>query len=174
MTRTVEDTAGPANLTAAKPEETPAPAPAMRTMLQNVTILAGLDEATVKFLSERAVQSKISAGSIVLHEGEVGNRFFLIQSGEVRVCKNFGQPDEVELIKLGKGDFFGEMCILETLPRSATVQAMADSTLYSLTSLAFYHLYQAMPAQYGILILNIARDLSRRLRRLDNQFAARH
>src|SRR5262245_32463989 len=102
MTRAVEEIA--VNLTAAEPKEIPAPAPAMRTMLQNVTILAGLDEATVNFLSERAVQSSVSAGAIILREGEVGNRFFLIQNGEVRVCKNFGQPDEVELMKLGKGD----------------------------------------------------------------------
>jgi CRP-like cAMP-binding protein len=147
---------------------------AMRTMLENVTILAGLDDAAVGFLSQRAIESKAAAGSVILREGEVGNRFSLIQNGAVRVCKNFGQPNEVELTKLGKGDFFGEMCILETLPRCATVQATADSTLYSLTSLVFYHLYEAMPSQYGILLLNIARDLSRRLRHLDEEFAARH
>jgi CRP-like cAMP-binding protein len=66
------------------------------------------------------------------------------------------------------------MCILETLPRSATVQAMVDSTLLSLSSVTFYHLYHEMPAQHSILVVNIARDLSRRLRHLDEAFAARH
>ena len=75
---------------------------------------------------------------------------------------------------MGVGDFFGEMCILETLPRAATVLAVTDATLYSLTSMAFYHLYEVMPGQYSILVLNIARDLSRRLRHLDDVFAARH
>ena len=78
------------------------------------------------------------------------------------------------LARLKAGDFFGEMCILETLPRVATVQAVAETRLFSISSLTFLKLYDAMPAQYGLLLLNLARDLSRRLRRLDEAFAARH
>ncbi len=146
----------------------------MRAKLKNVPILAGLDEAAVNYLWERVAESKASAGSVIVREGDVGNRFFLVGEGGVRVCRHLDQPNEVELGRLGVGDFFGEMCILETLPRSATVQAVADTTLYSLSSLVFYGLYQAMPAQYSILILNIARDLSRRLRQLHGIVDARH
>jgi CRP-like cAMP-binding protein len=146
----------------------------MRSLLQNVPILAGLDEPAVKMLLERAVESKVPAGGVIIREGEAGNRFFLVAQGSVRVCRSFDQPQEVELARLGERDFFGEMCILETLPRSATVQAVVDTTLFSLTAMTFYHLYQAMPSQYSILVLNIARDLSRRLRHLDEIFAARH
>jgi len=146
----------------------------MRAMLQNVPILAGLDEAALTMLWERAVESKAPAGGVIVREGETGNRFFLVAHGTVRVCRGFGQPGEVELAKLAARDFFGEMCILETLPRSATVQAIDETTLFSLTAMTFYHLYQAMPSQYSILLLNIARDLSRRLRHLDEVFAARH
>jgi CRP-like cAMP-binding protein len=98
----------------------------------------------------------------------------LIGTGAVRVCKNLGRADEIELAKFGPRDFFGEMCILETLPRCASVQATEHTVLQSLTSLAFHHLYEAMPRQYSILVLNIARDLSRRLRRVDEVFASRH
>ena len=143
-------------------------------MLQNVPILAGLDQAALDLLWERALESKAAAGSVIVREGDTGNRFFLVGKGSVRVCKNFGRSDEIELARMGPGDFFGEMCILETLPRSASVQAVVDTTLYSLTSLAFYHLYEAMPGQHSILVVNIARDLSRRLRHLDEIFAARH
>ena len=146
----------------------------MRAMLQTVPILAGLDEAALTLLWERASESQAQSGSVIVREGEPGNRFFLVGAGCVRVCKHFREPGEVELARLHSGDFFGEMCILETLPRSATVEAVTDTMLYSLNSLTFYHLYQAMPAQYGILILNIARDLSRRLRHLDEVFSARH
>ena len=146
----------------------------MRAMLQNVPILAGLAEPAVAMLMERAVESKAPAGDVIIREGEAGNRFFLVAQGGVRVCRSFGKAEEVELARLGERDFFGEMCILETLPRSATVQAVVDTTLYSLTSITFYHLYQSMPDQYSILVLNIARDLSRRLRHLDDVFAARH
>ena len=146
----------------------------MLALLQNVPILAGLDEAAMSWLWEHSVETTAPAGSMVVREGEIGNRFFMIGKGSARVCKHFGQTSEVELALLGAGDFFGEMCILETLPRCATVQAVSDATLCTLTSLTFYHFYQAMPRQYGILVVNIARDLSRRLRHLDEVFAARH
>src|SRR4051812_1037497 len=127
----------------------------MRSLLQKVPIMAGLDEPAVTMLLERVVESKVPTGGVIIREGEAGNRFFLVAQGGVRVCRAFGQPGEVELAKLGERDFFGEMCILETLPRSATVQAVVDTTLYSLTAMTFYHLYQAMPGQYSILLLNI-------------------
>jgi CRP-like cAMP-binding protein len=146
----------------------------MRAMLENVPIMAGLNEAAVKFLWDHITESKIPQGGVIVREGEVGNRFFLVGKGSVRVCKQFGQPAEIELARLTTGNFFGEMCILETLPRSATVQAVEDTVLYSLASLTFHGLYQAMPSQHGILVVNIARDLSRRLRHLDEAFAARH
>ena len=146
----------------------------MRRMLENVPILAGLDQVAVDQLWSSVTEATYPAGAVIVREGEVSNRFFLIAEGTVRVCRHFGQPDEVELARFGRCEFFGEMCILETLPRAATVQAVSDTTVVSLTSLAFYQLYQAMPAQHSILVLNIARDLSRRLRRLDEVFAARH
>ena len=146
----------------------------MRAQLLTVPIFAGLDEAALNVLWERATEVKAAAGTVVVSEGENGNRFFLIGAGTVRVCKNIGQPNETELARLSPGDFFGEMCILETLRRAASVQAVENAILYSLSSLTFHHLYELMPRQHSILIVNIARDLSRRLRRLDETFAARH
>jgi len=143
-------------------------------MLQNVPILAGLDDAALKFLWDHALESQSAAESVIVREGESGNRFYLVGQGSVRVCKHFGEPNQIQMARLGPGDFFGEMCILETLPRSATVQAVTDTTLYSLTSLTFFHLFEAMPGQHSILVVNIARDLSRRLRHLDEAFAARY
>lgn len=153
---------------------TTSPMPDQIPDLRKTPILAGLDDAAVSFLAQRAVHERAPAGTVVLREGEPGNRLFLLTEGSVRICKQFGKPNEVELVQLHAADFFGEMCILETLPRSATVQAVTDVAYCTLGSLVFYHLYQNMPAQYGILLLNIARDLSRRLRRTDEAFAAQH
>src|SRR5260370_38133887 len=142
--------------------------------LDKIPILAGLDDAALDLLKQGAIESKAEAGSVIVREGEVGNRLFLIAEGSVRVCKHFSEPDEIELARFYPGDFVCEMGILGTLPRCATILAVTDSTLYSVTSMTFHHLYQDMPRQYSILVLNIARDLSRRLRHLDELFAARH
>ena len=143
-------------------------------IFKHVTIFAGLADSSLSLLMARARPMTVSEYGVIVREGELGNQLYLIVSGSVRICKRFGQPDEVELARLGAGDFFGEMCILETLPRAATVQSTAETTLYALPSLAFYDLFRADPEQYSILILNIARDVSRRLRRLDEIFAALH
>jgi CRP-like cAMP-binding protein len=143
-------------------------------MLQNVPIFAGLDEAALDLLWQRAAEQQVQVGHVIVREGDSGNRFYLIGKGKVRVCKQLGQPGEVELATFGPSDFFGEMCILETLPRCASVQAMEEAIVYSLNSLTFHHLYEIMPRQYSILLLNIARDLSRRLRHVDEIFASRH
>jgi CRP-like cAMP-binding protein len=78
------------------------------------------------------------------------------------------------LATLGPKDFFGEMCIVDTLPRCATIQANEPSRVIGISSMAFYTLYKTMPAQHSVLVVNIARDLSRRLRALDTIFAAHH
>ena len=146
----------------------------MEFILRKITIFAGLEDPALSLLMSRARQTTAPADGVIVREGEPGNQLYLIVSGSVRICKRFGRTDQVELARLNPGDFFGEMCILETLPRAATVQAVAETSLYALPSLAFYDLFRADAAQYSILILNIARDVSRRLRRLDEIFAALH
>jgi CRP/FNR family cyclic AMP-dependent transcriptional regulator len=137
-------------------------------------VFAGLNAEALDFLRGKAGELQVQEGEVIVREGELGNRMFLLSEGTVRVCKRFGSTEVTELARLRVGEFFGEMCILETLPRSATVQALEASHLFFLTSVSFYRFYEAMPAQYSILVLNIARDVSRRLRKLDEDFAARH
>jgi CRP/FNR family cyclic AMP-dependent transcriptional regulator len=143
-------------------------------LFYRVPIFAGLTEETLEALSKRSHETTVPAGALIVREGEMGNRFYLVGAGSVRVVKGHGKPEAVELARLSKGDFFGEMCILETLPRVATVEALETTVYYSLSSLAFYHLYESSPSEYSILVLNIARDLSRRIRILDERFAGRH
>jgi CRP-like cAMP-binding protein len=146
----------------------------VKRLLCNVPIFAGLDDQAMKIFLEHAKRIKIPAGGVIAREGEANHCMYLIEAGEVRIITNFNTPDAVTLAVLGAGEFFGEMCILDTQPRSATGVAAGQATVVSVASSAFYHLYQEMPKQHSILLLNIARDLSRRLRHLDAVFAARH
>jgi len=145
----------------------------VRAVFEKVPIFTGLNETALQLLSEEAEEVSAPAGSIVVNEGEPGHHLFIIATGLVRVCKRFDRSDELELARLRAGNFFGEMCILETLPRAATVQAVPATTLYTLSAQTFHHLFKNMPDQYSLLLLNIARDLSRRLRHLDELYAAR-
>ena len=146
----------------------------MKHLLCVVPIFAGLDDKALDIFLNHAKKMDFAQGDLIEKEGETNHCMYIIAAGEVNIIKNFNAPNAVTLAKLGAGDFFGEMCILETLPRSATGQAATAATVISISSGAFYHLYEKRPDQHSILILNIARDLSRRLRRIDEAFAARH
>jgi CRP-like cAMP-binding protein len=146
----------------------------MHQLLKSVPIFAGLDEAAARLFLEQAEKRAFPSGGVIAWEGESNHCMFLIGSGSVRIVKHFGQRNQTELAILREKDFFGEMCILEPAPRAATAQAIETSIIFQVASSAFHRLYKEMPAQYGILILNISRDLSRRLRHLDEVFAARH
>lgn len=144
----------------------------MKNLLRDLPVFAGLDESALELLLAEVRELQVADGGEIVSEGQSSNEMFFIAAGEARVCKGFGTPGEVELARLGPMDFFGEMCILETLGRSATVQAVGDCTVFGLGAGAFHRLYRAMPGQHGILVINLARDLSRRLRRMDEKFAA--
>jgi CRP/FNR family cyclic AMP-dependent transcriptional regulator len=138
--------------------------------LEGVPIFAGLDEGALELLLAGARRIEAEQGELIVREGESSNEMFVIGEGEVRVWKHYGTPEQAELAIMGKKDFFGEMCMLETLPRAATVEALTACTLVGVKSSAFYRLYQARPDQHAILILNLARDLSRRIRALHRRF----
>lgn len=145
----------------------------VKSLLCTVPIFAGLNEGALEVFLGQAKQSVVAAGDVIAREGEKNDCLYLIESGEVSILKNMDTPNPATLAVLGPGECFGEMCILESLPRSASAKAVQQTTVVSVPSDAFFRLYQKAPEQYCIILLNIARDLSRRLRHLGDTFAAR-
>ena len=62
-------------------------------------------------------------GDIIIKEGETGNTFYYLLEGKVGIYKNYGEDDQVQIRILDAGQYFGEMAIIETYPRSTTVLA---------------------------------------------------
>ncbi len=76
------------------------------------------------------------AGETVYREGDPGAEMFIVQSGAVRVFRDMGGQEQV-LAVMEKGDFFGEMSVLEGLPRTASARALEDTELIEITSTVF-------------------------------------
>lgn len=144
----------------------------MKHLVSNVPIFAGLSDKAVEMFLEHSRKMEVADGEVIARECELNKCMYIILSGQVRIIKNLDTPAPVTLALLGPGESFGEMCILETLPRSATGQAVGKAEVLRVEAAAFYHLYQNMPEQYCVLLLNIARDLSRRLRHLNEAYVA--
>jgi len=108
----------------------------------------------------------------LVHQGDLGTKLFVIVRGEVRILLQ-GRHGDVEVARMKEGDFFGEMCVLERLPRSASVAAVTETHLVLLSYAAFDILFEQMPLEHHRVLSNIARSLSARLRELGDEFALR-
>jgi CRP/FNR family transcriptional regulator, cyclic AMP receptor protein len=145
---------------------------ARQEFLATIPIFAGLNADALSALSLAVEETVFPAGSIVVREGEPGNRMFIVHSGRLEVVKHLAQPDETVLAAFGPRDFLGEMSIIECVVRAASIRTIEDSYLFALKGTDLYRLFKRQPDQYAIVILNIARDLSRRLRAIDDKFVA--
>jgi len=101
-----------------------------------------------------------SAGHVIFREGERGNKFFLIQSGKVRIVKSLGGADEVELTEFGAGDFFGEMALFDMETRSATAICDGDTEVYELGQRNFESFVMQKPR----VAMDIIQKLCKRIR----------
>jgi CRP/FNR family cyclic AMP-dependent transcriptional regulator len=136
-------------------------------------LLAGLDPAALALLDREGQVRVFATDEAIVREGEPGHSFFILMEGDVEVVKNHGASDPIVLARLQRGNFFGEMCVVDPVPRAATVRAVTPVTAIEIRAATLYHLFMKMPSQYAIVILNLARDMARRLRRMDDAFAAR-
>jgi CRP/FNR family transcriptional regulator, cyclic AMP receptor protein len=139
--------------------------------LKEIGIFGGLDDSTLSEFVMRLPTVDLAPGAVVFREGEQGREFFVILEGEMEVLKQSKQGREARVALLGPGNWFGEMSILDILPRSATVRVLAPSRAIRLSSLDLDALYRKDMKAYSIIVLNIAREISRRLRVADGILA---
>jgi CRP/FNR family cyclic AMP-dependent transcriptional regulator len=134
-----------------------------RALLAQSTLFRGVAPSAIDDLSRRLQVRTRAAGALLIAEDEPGDAMFLIAEGRVRVAL-FGESGrELTLSVLGRGDFFGEMALLDGRPRSANVVASDDTTLLVLTRDAFVEHVKAHPQT----ALNLLAEMTRRLRRAD-------
>jgi hypothetical protein len=96
-------------------------------LLTSLPLFAPLPPVTVEHLARSLRPVRVAAGEEIVREGEPGDRFYVVASGEVEVAAD-GKP----LRTLGPGEYFGEIALLRPVPRTATVIARADAELLTL------------------------------------------
>lgn len=104
------------------------------------------------------------AGTVLFREGEKGEKMYVIRSGRVCIWKLI-QESEVTLAVLGPGEFFGEMALLEGLPRSASATVLDEARLIEVEKDAF----EVLVRTRGEIAVRLMRRLSARLREADRQ-----
>jgi len=119
----------------------------------------------IDLLEERVFEP----GEAIFNEGELGRTMYVLREGEVEVTRQATSGHKVPIVRLGPGETFGEMTLVELQPRSATVSAKKRARTYSLTNMDLYNLYREDNYAYVIILQNICRMLSRRLRKADSR-----
>ena len=131
-------------------------------ILRRYSLFGGLMDAQLERLIERIRIEEFASGSALMREGEKGDRMYCLVSGEVEIRRE-GRV----LARLGAGETLGEMELIDMQPRSATVIALGDCLAYGLSLKDILALQREDLQAFTLVVMNLARDLSRRLRRMD-------
>jgi CRP-like cAMP-binding protein len=108
------------------------------------------------------IEKTFSNGEVIIKEGDSGNSFFQILEGNATVYKNYGKDDQVKLTVLTPGQYFGEMAVIETYPRSSTVVADGDVKVVEIPGEDLNTYYRENPDE----IVSIMKHLGNRLKQL--------
>lgn len=139
--------------------------------LRDIGLFGGLGDDTLRDFGGSLEEIESKPGDVAFREGDSGRDMFILLDGEMEVLKASKRQHETRVAILGPGDWFGEMSILDVMPRSATVRAIAPSRMLRLTATELDGLYRRDLKSYSLVVLNIAREMSRRLRVADGILA---
>ena len=130
--------------------------------LKDYSLFGGLLTDEIEAIRPLMVSVSYEAGTMIMREGEPNDRIYFILEGEVEVLK-LG----VSLALLAEGDTFGEMEFLDVMPAVASIHTLSPVTVATISNRALHDLSKFRMRAFAMLVMNLARDLSRRLRRMD-------
>jgi CRP-like cAMP-binding protein len=142
-----------------------------RAFVAGIPIFAGLPERIMDLIAGKLRVLQVVPGAQVLREGEHARSMFIVRDGELQILKHGKGDAEYKLAVLKTGDCVGEMSLIDIQPRSATARAIGSATLYVLDLSEIAKLYVGDVEAYALLVLNISREISRRLRVADDVLA---
>ena len=142
--------------------------------LRSLALLRHLPDAKVAELARVLGVQTVPAGALVFEEGSPGDTMFLLALGQVRIEKQLEAGGFAELALLSPGDVFGEMALIERLPRSARAVAHTDATLFVLGRQDLERWLASEPMMAVGLFVELLRVLSHRLRRSSQEVVLLH
>lgn len=140
------------------------------TFLRTVPVFGGLEDHELRRLADYAQPAHFPAGTPIVEEADLAKEMFVVLAGRVEVLKQAG-GQQTPLTVLGPGECFGEMSLIDIQPRSATVRAAEDAQVLVLSFDDLIRVYKTDMNTYTLIVLNIAREISRRLRQANRLIA---
>jgi putative ABC transport system ATP-binding protein len=113
--------------------------------LKQCTVFDKLTPEELREVADKMSREVARAGTIIIRQGDRGDKFYLIKSGQVEVLVG-GETPAHNVRVLGKGEVFGEMALLYDRPRSATIRAIGEVELYTLGKDDFHAAVESSPS----------------------------
>ncbi|MEO8361349.1 MAG: cyclic nucleotide-binding domain-containing protein [Vicinamibacteria bacterium] len=138
--------------------------------LKTSPLFAGLEPVAIESLSSICRVQRVLTGQAIVEEGSVGDAMFVLMRGRVRVEKRTPSDDRytVTFLSHEKGDFFGELGLLDSDRRSATVTAESECEVIVIERERFLHFGDSNTAAGLSITRRIASNLATRLRRAND------
>ena len=133
-------------------------------LLAQTSLFSQTPENVLASITPIMKEEEHSAGGTIFHKGDLGTGMYVIYTGEVAILDG-----DTELARFGRGDFFGELALLDTESRSATAEAITDVRLLRIDQDDFYDLME----ERSEVLRSIVRSLSGRIRRQNELLANR-
>lgn len=137
-------------------------------LLGSVALFEGMDRSSLVALLAMSQRSEFAQDEVLFAEGDNGNCMYIIISGLVEVFRKPAGAEPIQLSTAGPGETVGEMALIERLPRTAGVRALAPTVTLQLSRSVLSSQLQLEAALYR----NIARMLAQRLRRNNDTLTA--
>ena len=133
-------------------------------------MLQGFSEKDLSGLAGFCEMRIMGEGTTVFIENMPGESLFLVKKGTIRISKMFAEGDEKTLVVLGPEDIFGEMAVIDGLPRSATARVAEDAELISLKKKDLERLCREDAVLALKLVSNIVKVFSKRVREANEEY----
>jgi two-component system, sporulation sensor kinase E len=136
-------------------------------VLRSTPLFSGLRDEDYCELARLGVRETFKDDTIIITEGEPGETLYIIEKGAVRVEKGTIEKQQEILASLDEGACFGEMSLIDSEPRSASVRTTEDVTVIAFSRGELDRLFATHPDAQRILLANLVRILALRLRRVN-------
>ena len=138
--------------------------------IKGSVMLQGFSDEDLKKFAAYCEMREMGEGTTVFIENMPGESLFLVKKGTIRISKMFAEGDEKTLVVLGPEDIFGEMAVIDGLPRSATARVAEEADLISLKKKELERLCRDDAALALKLVGNIVKVFSKRVREASEEY----
>jgi len=142
-------------------------------ILQKSILFENLLPEEFEYLADISQIKEYKVGDIIFYEAEPGNSLYVIIEGEVEILRKDAEGKLKPIAILKASDFFGEMSLIDKEMRSATARAKTDVKALILTSENLHSFAKIYRNGFTMVVINIARVMSKRLRETNSKLAAK-